>query len=72
MLPFDYFDYNYQSRMLYKFSFLFKFLFPHEHSGTIGTNYLKKVNGQSILMTGSCSYIRVFMNTKNCVFFAKK
>ena len=33
---------------LYRFSFLFKFVFLHEDSRTIGTKYLTKESGQSI------------------------
>jgi len=36
--------------MLWEFSFLFRFLFPHENSKTIGANYRTKENGQSILV----------------------
>jgi len=38
------------TRMLWEFSFLFRFVFPHENSKTIGANYLIKENGQSILV----------------------
>jgi hypothetical protein len=38
------------NRMLCKFSFLFRFVFPHENSKTIGTKELTKENRQSILV----------------------
>jgi len=38
------------TRMLWELSFLFRFLFPHENSKTIGANYLTKENVQSILV----------------------
>ena len=38
------------TRMLWEFSFLFRFVFPHENNKTIGANYLTKENGQSILV----------------------
>jgi hypothetical protein len=54
------------TRMLCGFSFLFRFLFPHENSKTIGTNNLTKESkanhsGGGSQMTPSCKRSGLFV-----------